>query len=139
MRLSDGRLVLAGHARVGGDYDIVLARLTPAGVLDPTFGGGDGKAVLNLAGDDFTGDLALIGGKLYVSGSVGDNLAVVRFAGNGSVDPTFGVGGVAAADFGVVSEGDNGGMAVQSDGKLVVVGRAFGAETSWAVARFLRS
>jgi uncharacterized delta-60 repeat protein len=139
VRMGNGTIVIAGHALVGADYDLVLARFTPTGVLDTTFGGGDGKARLARAGNQFAGDLALVGGRLYLSGTIDDNLSLVRFTTAGAVDSTFGTGGVASADFGFPSQGHNGGIAVQANGKLVVASSSQGDNPGWAVARFLRS
>src|SRR5690606_17545069 len=49
----DGRILVVGGSRrvAGGDVDAWVARLTPSGALDPSFGSG-GIAWLDLAGGD---------------------------------------------------------------------------------------
>jgi len=98
----DGRIVVAGQARVGGRYLIGMARLRPSGDLDPSFGNG-GKQIL----DPFEppaqawaytlalepgGDI-LVGGTEFVSEQ--DNPGfVARLEPNGDLDPSFADGGV---------------------------------------------
>lgn len=142
----DGRIVVAGFATQAGQRDIALARLLPSGGLDPTFGSG-GRVTTDLAGfDDSAGDVVVLAnGAIAVAGSsvAGDGVrdaVVVRYLPDGSLDPTFGSGGVAVIDFGVrpaaVYE-----ILVQYDGKLVVAGTAqTGADDATrelAVARLL--
>ena len=104
-----------------------------AGSLDPTFGIG-GKALT-----DFTAILSptimrrnpgavavQTDGKIVVAGSSdqGGNFAVARYNADGSLDSSFGTGGKQTIDFG--SSYDEGyGVAVQADGKIVVVGASY--------------
>ncbi|MBT3248772.1 MAG: hypothetical protein HN361_07970, partial [Actinobacteria bacterium] len=37
---SDGKVVVAGYALVGGNYDVAVVRYTSSGALDSTFGTG---------------------------------------------------------------------------------------------------
>mgnify|MGYP003691546221 FL=1 len=68
---SDGKVVVAGYALVGGNYDV----------------------------------------------------AVVRYTSSGALDSTFGTGGIVTVDVG--SKTNKGyGVAIQSDGKIVVVGES---------------
>src|SRR5260221_460199 len=53
----DGKIVAAGRAKVGGDYDFAVARYNPDGSLDTTFSG-DGKATVGFGGDDAAMDIA---------------------------------------------------------------------------------
>lgn len=80
VRQSDGKLVLVGHARYGDSNrsSAVAARISPAGVLDATFGE-NGKAVFtfNLSGIDsqvFT-SAGVANGRILAAGAavVGDN------------------------------------------------------------------
>ena len=102
----DGKVVLAGFAIVGGGTtDIALARFRSDGTLDPTFDG-DGKATLNVGGtNEYAIGLALQpGGKLVVAGRSdvgGNNRAFfARYDVRGTLNVTFGNGGLAFADFG---------------------------------------
>jgi uncharacterized delta-60 repeat protein len=138
---ADDKIVVAGHAadatQTGSDY--AVARYDAAGELDTTFGGGDGLVTTNIAGEaDFGHAVTLqpdgfivVAGRVSDDGGSGENFGLVRYDTTGVLDPSFGVAGVAIADFG--SESIANGLALQSDGKIVVTGSALG---DFAVARF---
>ena len=69
----DGRIVVAGGATIGGAGRFALARFTPSGAVDPTFGGGDGRTDTDIgSGPDAA--MALVqqdDGKLVVGGITG--------------------------------------------------------------------
>ena len=120
----DGKIVVAG--RSSGDF--ALARYNTNGTLDTTFGSG-GKVTTDFAGDqDGASALALQpDGKIVVAGGAfntsSSDFALTRYNTNGTLDPTFGNAGKVTTDF---SGSDDGafGVAIQSDGKIVVAGRA---------------
>jgi uncharacterized delta-60 repeat protein len=123
----DGRILMAGHA----NNQIALARLNSDGTMDSTFVGG-GKFMLTYlqAGCiDMAYAVALQNnGKILVTGvSMASNYDVVvaRFHVNGSLDTSFGVGGVNI--FPIGSGNDNAyDMKLQPvDGKIVVAGSFF--------------
>ena len=87
---------------------VTVARLTAAGALDTTFGGGDGIATTTF---DFRGgsdevDLALQSdGKILVSATIASNtnpadrdVAVIRLDTAGALDPTFAIDGLRRLD-----------------------------------------
>src|SRR5215471_8516496 len=92
-----------------------------AGSLDPTFGSG-GKVVGSFGSPIVVTNAALQSdGKIVVLISNDlTNFALVRFLSNGSVDTSFGSGGVAQTIFGNFNF--PGAVAIQSDGKIVVTG-----------------
>jgi uncharacterized delta-60 repeat protein len=103
-----------------------VANAEQAGVLDATFGQ-NGKVTTNISAVP-TDVHVLADGRIDVVGGAG----VVRFLSDGAFDASFGRGGAAAVGFHAVSE------AVQSDGKLVVVGSvldSYGRPLYAAVAR----
>ena len=120
----DGKLVAAGgiFAAHGG----ALARYNPDGSLDRSFGG-DGRVRLNFR--VVTQRLALVlqpDGKLVAAGFAANHLATVRrslarFNANGSLDTSFGAGGVVRTDFGG-GDGAANALVLQPDGKLVAAG-----------------
>jgi uncharacterized delta-60 repeat protein len=123
----DGKIVVSGSQ---GDFGLV--RFDSSGNLDSSFGVG-GRATTSF-GDVFSLDAhSLVGqpdGKLLVAGNVdiaGDNdVALVRYNTDGSLDATFGTGGKVTTDFG--STADNATSAtLQSDGKIVVAGVTSGS------------
>jgi uncharacterized delta-60 repeat protein len=108
--------------------------LMSAGQLDTTFGTGGKFASQALP---FT-PLALAvqkDGKTLAIGSFATNFAVARINGNGTIDTAFGPrgDGVAQANFGSGTDTPHG-IAVQADGKIVLVGED--ADHHMAVARF---
>ena len=122
---SDGKIVVAGsiansqNVQQGG-----LLRYTSNGVLDSSFGTG-GKVLLAVGTSDANAAFAAAiqtDGKILAAAPVSARLTVFRFDTNGSVDTSFGTNGsetILAA--GLLFSPVSGGMALQSDGKIVVV------------------
>jgi len=116
----DGRIVVGG--RVG--EDIQLARFNASGTLDSSFGGNGIAVALDIAGaGDAAANLVLLpNGSIVVSGNStigGGNTPTVlaRYLANGTLDSSFGTAGKVILD-----ERVGEGLALQSDGKLVLVG-----------------
>ncbi len=162
-----GNVLAAGLVQlsVNGVQKIELARYTSAGVLDTTFGdsstsssGRTGLTVLDTFGYtnqptsltpafDSSGNLAhilLAGNGSQLAGSaVNKYLFIARYNPDGSLDPLFGMGGVAAVNFGnnnnyvMQLPADN--LVIQSDGKYALTGGATvlsGGSYEFAVARY---
>jgi uncharacterized delta-60 repeat protein len=136
---SDGKIVVAGRATIGGNADFAVARYDANGVLDPTFGMG-GKATLDFfGGKDGGADVAIQkDGKIVLASDVqglgSQDFGVARFTASGVPDALFGNGGKATLDF--AGGPDNGtSVALQSDGKIVVAGTA-NNYAGFAAARF---
>lgn len=135
---SDGKIVAAGQAYSGSDYyDIALARYNTDGSLDTAFG--TGGIVITHTGNEGLRAVALLSnGKIVaVGGNVDVEFALVRYNTDGSLDTAFGTNGIAAKSV----SGDGGqayGMALQSDGKMVVAGYANngGGSNDFALVRF---
>jgi uncharacterized delta-60 repeat protein len=141
----DGKLVVAGRS-VGGGWRFALARYTPRGWLDPTFG--RGGAVLTAVGShSYARALAIqrdgklvAAGRIYVGG-LDDDFAVVRYTPGGRLDTTFGRGGTAQTSFSLRprTSDEASGVAIQRDGKLVVAGesgRTLSGVYRFALARY---
>src|SRR5262249_46911426 len=138
----DGEVVVAGHAlnsQTKG-YDIALVRYNGNGTLDGGFGT-DGKVTTDLGtrDDRAFGLVVQPDGTLVVAGQTFSfdllDVALVRYAANGTVDATFGSAGKAVL---AVSGGHDAARAVarQEDGRLVVAGYAtVGTTSDLAVAR----
>jgi uncharacterized delta-60 repeat protein len=126
---ADGKILVAGWACQSVDFENclgALARYTPAGALDPTFGeGGEARLVFSRLSD-----VALQpDGKIVVGGYVvvdeqsrRSNLVVHRYLPNGRLDRTFsGDGNVRIP----IRDSFAHALAIQpGDGKIVVVGTA---------------
>ncbi len=146
--MADGRLVVAGSVDDGsGGRDLFVARLTLEGLPDATFGS-LGQVVLPVDlvpnGDDRASSVAVDAqGRILISASAGapgfgdDAAVLVRLTLDGALDPSFNGGEpLVVAD----TDGDDalGGLAVQSDGRMVVAGKVFGpASPMFFAARYL--
>ena len=124
-----------------GESDFALARYTTAGSLDPSFSAPDGKLTTDFGGVSFADDVAVQSdGKILVAGTdnaaTGD-FAVARYNTDGSLDTSFSCDGKQVTDFAGNVEVANG-VAVQSDGRIVVAGSSFSMATvnDFAVARY---
>jgi len=112
----DGKLVAAGGTNTGflrGDF--ALARYHANGTLDGSFG--RGGIVTTPIGSANSGASALViqqDGKLVAAGWGGGGFALVRYNANGTLDGSFGRGGIVTTPLGGVSA-----LAIQQDGKLV--------------------
>ena len=143
---SDGRIVAAGYTELGGDADFAVARYTTAGVLDTTFDS-DGIVTTPFSSADDMGNAVALHTysgeeRIVVAGSADNSgnidFAVARYKADGTLDMTFnGTGKVTTA---IGTGADIGqAVAVQSDGKIVVVGSAYNVSVSnddFAVARY---
>jgi len=150
VRLPDDRILVAGSSLTGDPgWSVVMARFLPDGAADPSFGI-DGK-VSALHPFSFRAfALALQpDGKIVVAGSSGPatfaqehliDIAVARFHADGSLDTSFGVGGVVVTN--VFNNEDRATtVAVLPDGKILVGGWArtfgFGSHYEFLLARYL--
>ena len=114
----DGKFVM-----VGGTFaDFVVARFNTDGTLDTTFDS-DGKVSTDVGGgfaqEEALGVAIQPDGKIVVAGYTDrTNVAVVRYNPDGSLDPSFGTGGIVKS--GVTGQAHD--VIVQPDGKIVVAG-----------------
>lgn len=118
----NGKVIAAGL----GDGQMAFARYTTDGELDPSFGRGGKRRVVfadassQVVGAALQGDGKLVAVGTYFDHAGGDSLALVRLRPNGSLDPSFGVGGRVITT--LSNSVDGRGIALQPDGKIVVVG-----------------
>lgn len=106
------------------------ALVAQPGILDPTFGVG-GKAVAPMAGTYCSGEAIAeqADGKIIVVGATPGNAMLARFTVAGSLDPTFGTGGIVLTDVDA-SNDFVGCVAVQPDGRILAGGVRFDATAS---------
>jgi uncharacterized delta-60 repeat protein len=133
---ADGKIVAAGFRSSGTievEFKFALARYTPSGALDPTFGG-DGRVTTGFAtgfpGASANGVAIQADGKIVAIGTrfstaVDDKFALARYNPSGALDPTFGGDGKVTTGF--PGAGAGGGahaseVAIQADGKIVAAG-----------------
>jgi uncharacterized delta-60 repeat protein len=129
---ADGKIVAAGQTERGGNVDIALARYNPDGSLDRTFGRG-GIVITDLGGADtaFAVNVERAAGRIVVAGVKDSDFALLRYNGDGSLDGSFGSGGVVTVP--VVSDDPAVlyALALEADGRIVVAGTA-----GFVLARF---
>ena len=118
---SDGKILLAGYSK----HLFTLARYHSDGSLDTTFGAG-GKVLTPV--DGYYGEQCraiavqpdgkiVLGGDAQHFSNDNSHLVLTRYLTDGSLDTTFGTGGVV-----IGGEGYGNTMALQSDGKIVLAG-----------------
>ena len=148
---ADGKLVVVGTAYKQNDFsgeDFVVTRHNTDGTLDNTFG------VMGKVRTDFPGLAAVPSsvviqpdGKIVVAGGAFPlftflgNFEVVRYNPNGSLDTSFGDGGIVTTIFPQGSYAFD--VALQSDGKIIAAGTVFVdfdpgemSDTDFALARY---
>jgi uncharacterized delta-60 repeat protein len=128
---ADGKIVVAGVTDGGGSgKNFALARYNANGHLDTTFGT-DGRVVTNLFGIDKAESVAVqADDKIVAAGrtTVGDVLGVglARYNADGTLDSGFGDDGKVSSALADEATG----VALQADGKIVVVGMADSGDAS---------
>jgi uncharacterized delta-60 repeat protein len=134
----DGKIVAGGAVPSSGG-SFALARYETDGDLDTTFGG-DGRVTTNFtSGPEYIDALVIqTDGKVVAvgrGGGAGGRFALARYQTDGDLDTTFGGDGRVTTDFtsGFDYAED---VALQPDGRLVVVGLAGGAGGRFALARY---
>ena len=142
----DSKIVAVGQADGDGAKNLALARYNPNGSLDMTFSG-DGKQTTDFGGVDGANAVALQpNGRIVAAGfagATGFDFALARYTPNGSLDTSFSGDGKQTTNVGVAdSDGIHGGatgLALQGDGKMVLVGLGRGPSQTedFALARYL--
>jgi uncharacterized delta-60 repeat protein len=135
----DGKIVVAGQGSVpGSSYDAAVIRYNTDGSLDTSFSG-DGMVTTNFGGNDCAGSVAIQSdGKIVVAAKTlsGYDFAVARYNTDGSLDTSFSGDGILTTDFYGGSDVAQS-IAIQADGKIVVVGEVSDAGRSYfGVARY---
>jgi uncharacterized delta-60 repeat protein len=139
---SDGKIVVAGYAHNGSDYDFALVRYTVSGTLDAAFGAaGVVTTPIGPGADRARGVAIQADGKIVLAGYAhngGDyDFAVVRYTVSGTLDTSFGAGGVVTTSIGTGNAGAQS-IAIQPGGGIVAAGYAQKsvADSDFALARY---
>jgi uncharacterized delta-60 repeat protein len=146
---ANGQIVTAGSfidklSLAGGVSAFGLERFNSDGSTDASFGT-RGIAFTNFPNAPQTGAAAVAiqsNGDIVAAGEAGtagnqptQSFALARYLSSGQLDTTFGNGGRVTTSFGSGVVAAISAMAIQADGKIVVVGNS--AQSSWEVARYL--
>ena len=126
----DGKLVVAGtYKNEGTTRQFGLARYNSNGGLDTTFGSGGMVTTSMGSGDAIAFSTALLpDGRIVATGYVevghrNHDFALACYNPSGTLNQSFGTGGRVTTDFSGATDDIAYGLAIQSDGKLVLGGR----------------
>ena len=137
---SDGKIVAAGYSYNGSNYDFALVRYNTNGSFDTSFGTGGIVTTPVGSSDDYARTLGIQSdGKIVAAGYSSNgstyDFALVRYNTNGSLDTTFGTGGIVTTPVG--SSGIAYALGLQSDGKIVAAGYSSNGSTyDFALVRY---
>ncbi len=135
----DGKLLAAGRSAVGQGDDFSVVRYNANGTLDTSFGTG-GKVITPIGSADSANSIVLQNdGKIVAAGHAGMasvDFAMVRYNTDGTLDESFGLGGIVTTPVGISADYGYSVM-LQPDGRLVVVGSGTGELLdSFALVRY---
>jgi uncharacterized delta-60 repeat protein len=141
---SDGKIVVAGWSDLPSprNSDFTVARYRREGTLDRSFGG-FGVVFTDFGGSDAASGVTVQPDqRIVVVGGANGEFALARYNPNGSLDATFSGDGKQLTNIGPGQTGDGAqGVAIQSDGRIVVGGNSFDPQSSrsrFALARYRR-
>ncbi len=134
--LADGRIVVAGNtSKTNGYNNFAITRLLSSGLPDISFGNFTSKVITDLSGNGDAYSLAIqSNNKIIVAGGYygsGAETIMARYNIDGSLDFSFGIGGLSFTDFGAREIAH--GITLQKDGKII----AGCSDESYALSHFL--
>jgi uncharacterized delta-60 repeat protein len=134
-----GRIVVAGNSTQRGtlpNYGFLVARYNSDGSLDTSFGNG-GLVITHISTHDWLNAMAIDSlGRIVVAGYIQTfaspvthpSIALARYNSDGSLDATFGNGGIVTTDIDGRRSGA-GGVAIDDVGRIIVAGSSNGGFT----------
>lgn len=133
----DGRIVVVGRDLVGP----FVTRFLADGAFDPTFGVGGFAELSSVPGLSLAAIRVVTGDRILLAGSINGatatgSFAVCRLTPSGALDPAFDGDGLQSTT--IPNGGSATSMTIQSDGKIVLAGRAnnAGSGSSLALVRY---
>ncbi len=140
---SNGQIVAAGGAVIGGNGEFALARYNTNGTLDTNFGT-NGIVAMQISGSNYSqiysmaiqSNGQIIAGGYAIIGSNGE-FALARYNTNGSLDTNFGTNGIVAMQISGSNYSQIFSIAIQSNGQIVAGGAAIiGGNGEFVLARY---
>jgi len=140
---STGKIVVVGSVNVSGVSNFALARYNTDGTLDTTFGTGgivvtpvlNGAVGVALLIEPVTDKIIAAGSAIPVGSPTDSDFALVRYNADGTLEGTFGTGGISTTSVSSIFDSLNA-VAFQGS-KIIAVGVAAGATNDdFAVVRF---
>ena len=137
----DGKILVTGEKIGGGEMAVTLVRYNSDGSLDTTFDS-NGIVITNIGNGSDEGHSVVVqqDGKLIVAGisnnGVHDDIALLRYNSNGSLDDTFDTDGIVVTDFnGNLSAASS--VVIDNDNKILIAGATYnGTDLDFALARY---
>lgn len=133
---ADGKIIAAGYTGTPDTYQGTVVRYNTDGTLDDSFGDG-GKLIIQIGtAKSFVQDVALQqDGKIVLGARTWNNVsgdfAVVRLNADGSLDSTFGTGGITIADSGEHDSSTS--ILIADDGKIYLGGDS---DSNFSISKF---
>lgn len=141
---ADGKILVAGYSQSGPDYVMAVVRYDDRGELDATFGANGVVTTQYSIGNDVAYGIGVFGpDEIYVAGSshrTGSNsdVAIAMYKSSGELHGAFGTEGkVRHASVGAFNEYGFG-LAIQRDGKPIIVGHTNSTFHDVLVTRYTR-
>jgi uncharacterized delta-60 repeat protein len=137
----DGKLIVAGDIFAGGHTSFAVARYNTDGSLDASFGtGGEVSTSFGSTNNGANSVTLQADGKIVAAGASdnSENLALVRYNVDGSLDASFGSGGMVTTSVPNGSGSAAESVKIQPDGKILVAGYSFvlGSNTDFVLVRY---
>lgn len=132
---SNNNIIACGNYYGSGNYDFAATKFNSLGIIDTSFAL-NGKFIYDFGIDDYANavlvqpdDKIILGGfsSTWDGFNVNSNFnqfSLIRLHNNGTIDSTFGINGKFELDFDPIDCGAVA-MALQSDGKIIAVGKYF--------------
>lgn len=137
----DGKIILSGGAQNGTDWDFAVVRYNTNGSLDSSFGA-NGKVITPVGIDNDMGFSGFLqpDGKIVVAGdsynATNYDFGLIRYNPNGSLDNSFGTGGIVTTNVSVSNDYCRGAL-LQPDGKMILTGLSYnGSNYDIATVRY---
>lgn len=124
---SDGKIIAAGYSFTGQNYDVALVRYNSDGSIDSSFGL-QGKVLTDIGGGRDSAVTVVLqnDGKIVIAGfteapglTTHPTILIIRYNQNGSLDASFGNGGIVVTSLGASTDVSITDMIIQPDGKII--------------------
>lgn len=135
LALDDGRIVAGAATLVDNSDGFTLFRYRPDGTLDPAFGINGTvhtpfSSVSTLAGMILQPDSKIVAVGTLANADLSETIVLTRYRHDGQLDQNFGTNGQVFTSLGTGTIARAGGLALQPDGRIVVVGLSVANDAS---------
>lgn len=135
---SSGNIIVAGTSNNGSDNDITIWKFSASGILDTSFGGGDGYLSIDLSTSDSVSTLKLTpDDHILVCATASDKMTVIKILQTGVIDSSFGESNGYTQHLGAGTTSTCKDLETDFNNKILVVGSSFdGSNRSLTIWRF---